>query len=136
MIKASVIVPVYNAGPYLMQCLDSLKGQTLQDIEIICIDDGSTDDSPRILDEYAAEDKRIRVVHKENEGLVAARKDGVRLAAGAYIGYVDSDDWVEGEMYERLYEKAEETQADLVTSRYLLEGNYTTNHYDTKPEGM
>lgn len=136
MIKASVIVPVYNAGPYLMQCLDSLKGQTLQDIEIICIDDGSTDDSPRILDEYASEDKRIRVVHKENEGLVAARKEGARLAAGAYIGYVDSDDWVEGEMYERLYEKAEETQADLVTSGYLLEGNYTTIHYDTIPEGM
>lgn len=136
MIKVSVIVSVYNAGQYLIQCLDSLKGQTLQDIEIICIDDGSTDDSSRILDEYAADDNRIRVVHKENEGLVATRKEGVRLAAGAYIGYVDSDDWVESEMYERLYEKAEETQADLVTSGYLLEGNYTTVHYDTIPEGV
>lgn len=85
----SVIVPVYNTERYLAGCLDSILGQTLKDMEIICVDDGSEDGSPEILKSYAVRDHRIRVIQKENGGLVSARKAGVRAAEGKYIGYVD-----------------------------------------------
>lgn len=136
MVQLSIIVPVYNTEKYLSKCLYSIIGQTMQDIEIICVDDGSTDSSPHILKDYADKDKRIRVIHQENGGLVSARKAGVKAANGIYIGYVDSDDWVEPEMYERLYDCAMENRADMVSSGYFFEGNYVSEHYDGVPEGM
>lgn len=135
----SVIVPVYNTAQYLHRCLDSILNQTLKDVEVICVDDGSTDASPQILDEYAAADNRVRVIHKENSGLVSARKIGLKAATGGYIGYVDSDDWVEPEMYERLLTVLEKEQADIAmcgriedigdTSRWVRHG-FPTGRYD------
>jgi glycosyltransferase involved in cell wall biosynthesis len=112
--KVSVILPVYNVGKYLRQSLDSLINQTLSDIEIICVDDGSTDDSYEILEEYKNRDKRIKVIHKENKGTGAARNDGLRIAAGECIGFVDPDDWVKPNMFERLYTEIKEKNLDIV----------------------
>lgn len=136
MVQLSVIIPVYNTERYLPRCLESIICQTMQNIEIICVDDGSTDSSAEILRTYAGKDERIRIIHKENGGLVSARKAGVKAARGVYIGYVDSDDWIEPQMYERLYECAKRHQADMVSSGYLIEGNYCSIHYDGIPEGM
>lgn len=136
MTKVSVVVPVYNAEKYLEECLDSIMVQTLKDIEVICVNDGSTDRSGQILNEYAKKDSRIKVIHKENGGVVSARNTGVDIAEGKYIGFVDSDDWVEPEMYEKLYEIAEREDVDLVTSGYFMEGNYTTTHLDIVEEGL
>ncbi len=116
MAKVSVIVPVYNVESYLPVCMDSILAQTLKDIEIICVDDGSTDKSPAILDEYGAKDPRVRVLHKENEGYGKAVNTGIEAAAGEYIGIVESDDRILPHMYERLYEAAKEHQVDLVKS--------------------
>lgn len=99
----SIIVPIYNAEPYLSRCIESICGQIYKELEIILVNDGSTDGSRQILDTYAAQDCRIKVIHKENGGLVSARKAGLALATGEYIGYVDSDDWIEPDMYERLF---------------------------------
>lgn len=134
--KVSIILPIYNTEQYLRRCLDSVRNQTLEDIEIICVDDGSTDKSVKILDEYAQKDSRIKVLHKKNEGLVAARKSGIRAATGIYTGYVDSDDWIDPDMYECLYQAALSTNTDLVTCGYFLEGNYTTIHLDNVEEGF
>lgn len=112
--KVSVILPVYNVGKYLRQSLDSLISQTLQEIEIICVNDGSTDDSYEILEEYKAKDPRIKVIHKENKGTGAARNDGLRLATGECIGFVDPDDWVKPNMFERLYNEIKEKNLDIV----------------------
>lgn len=109
----SIIVPVYNTARYLHQCLDSILSQTIKDIEVICVDDGSTDESPDICDDYADRGGRVRVIHKENGGLVSARKAGLAVASGEYIGYVDSDDWVEPEMYERFLTVLVKEQADI-----------------------
>ena len=119
----SVIVPVYNEEKYLKQCVDSLLAQSYRDLEIIIIDDGSTDGSSEICDEYEKRDSRVRVFHKENQGLAAAVKDGVKAARGKYIGFVDSDDWVEHDMYEVLYSTAEAHQADIVQCRICFGDN-------------
>lgn len=119
--KISVIVPVYNTIRYLKTCLNSILQQTYLNIEIILVDDGSTDGSDKICDEYAEKNDRIRVIHKENKGVVAARKQGVRAAEGNYIAFVDSDDYIEPNMFERLGELAEKTGADIVTSGCRLE---------------
>ena len=111
--KVSVIVPVYNVEKYLRKCLDSVVNQTLEDIEIICIDDGSTDSSGAILDEYAQKNKRIKVIHKKNEGQSIARNIGINLAQGEYIGFVDSDDWISTGFYEKLYSEAIKYGADI-----------------------
>lgn len=113
MIKVSIVVPIYNAEKYLRQCLDSIVNQTLKDIEIILIDDGSTDNSAEICKEYL-EDTRVRYFYKENEGLAAARQDGIERAQGEYIGFVDSDDWLELNMYEEMYEAAKSNDSDIV----------------------
>lgn len=136
MIKVSIIVPVYNSEKYLRRCLDSIIGQTLKEIEIICVNDGSTDSSPQILEEYANEDSRIKVMHKENGGAGSARKAGESLAQGQYLGYVDSDDWVEPEMYERLYKSACDNNVEIVTSGYFYEGDYVTVHFDMVDAGI
>jgi glycosyltransferase involved in cell wall biosynthesis len=112
--KISIILPVYNVAPYLRQSLDSIIGQTLKDIEIICIDDGSTDGSGEILDEYREKDERIKVKHKKNAGTGAARNDGLKLATGECIGFVDPDDWILPNMYERLYNILQEKELDIV----------------------
>ena len=95
--KISIIVPAYNVAPYLGQCLDSIVNQTYRNIEIVCVDDGSADDSGKILDEYAAEDDRIKVIHQENAGVASARNAALELAAGEFILFVDGDDWIDSD---------------------------------------
>lgn len=113
----SVIVPVYNVAQYLPRCLDSLRAQTLEDLEIICINDGSTDHSLHILEQYAARDSRIIVISTENRGLSAARNRGMDAAAGEYIGFVDSDDYIREDMFAKMLAAARLHQADLVQCR-------------------
>ena len=113
MCKVSVLVPVYNVEAYLPKCLDSLIGQTLQEIEIICIDDGSTDKSGTILDQYAAKDKRVRVVHQENKGLADARNKALDLVRTEWLTFVDSDDYIGVEMLEKMLQIIQEKQADI-----------------------
>ncbi|EGT1679828.1 glycosyltransferase, partial [Campylobacter coli] len=122
----SIIVPIYNVEKYLRQCLDSIITQTLKDIEIILVNDGSTDNCGVICDEYALKDKRIQVIHKTNAGLGAAYNTGLEMASGEYIGFVESDDWIEPNMYEELYAKAKETDVDVCLSGYFLNNNQST----------
>lgn len=115
----SIIVPVYKVEKYLERCVESLRNQTVRDIEIILVDDGSPDACPRMCDAYAARDSRIRVVHKKNGGLSSARNAGLKIAAGRYVGFVDSDDDVEPDMYEKMLAVTESEQVDFVMSDYL-----------------
>lgn len=112
--KVSVVVPVYNVEKYLVECLDSIKGQTLKDIEIICVDDGSSDRSSRILDQFAQEDERFHVIHKQNEGYGKAMNVGIETAAAPYIGIVESDDMILPDMYEKLLALMEEKQVEVL----------------------
>jgi len=109
-----VIVPVYNVEKYLEKCLNSIVNQTYQNLEIILVDDGSPDGCGAICDKYAAQDQRIRVIHKENGGLSSARNAGLEIATGEYINFVDSDDWIEPDMYEYLLSGAQQAGADIV----------------------
>lgn len=111
--KVSVIIPVYNVEKYLKQCLDSVINQTLKDIEIICINDGSTDTSGTILKEYAQKDSRIKIIIQENKGLSVARNSGLEIAQGEYVGFVDSDDYVDSNFYKKLYDSAKKNKADI-----------------------
>ena len=113
MIKVSVIVPIYNAEKYLKQCLESIQRQTLKDIEVIMIDDGSTDGGSEIAKSYLS-DNRFSYYYKENEGLAAARADGIARADGEYLGFIDSDDWIEPNMYEKMYNAAKSNDSDIV----------------------
>ena len=127
--KVSVIVPVYNVEPYLRECMESLVRQTLKDIEIICVNDGSTDGSPAILKEYAARDSRIVLVDKENGGYGLAMNIGLDRAAGEYVGIVEPDDFAALTMYEDLYNAAKENDLDLVKAdfkRFYTEGDRET----------
>lgn len=117
--KVSVVVPVYNVERYIHQCVDSLINQTLKDIEIILVDDGSPDGCGAICDAYAKQDARIRVVHKANGGLASARQAGLELVKGLYCIACDSDDWVDLDMYETLYNKAILEDADMVVCGYM-----------------
>lgn len=120
----SVIVPVYQVRDYLCQCLDSILAQTYNNLEIILVDDGSTDGSEEICDMYENKDSRIRVIHKKNGGLVSARKAGIKEAKGDYIGYVDSDDYIEDTMYEKLHQVMRDNDADIVVCNHLeIKGN-------------
>lgn len=114
--SVSVVVPIYNTEVYLPKCVDSLLSQSLGDVEVVLVDDGSTDSSGAIADEYARRDSRVKVVHRENGGLGPARNSGMAVCTGDYIGFVDSDDWVEARMYERLYSEADAIGADIVVS--------------------
>lgn len=111
-IKVSIIVPVYNVEKYLDECMNSILNQTLKEIEIILVNDGSTDCSSEICEKYARKDSRIRVVQKKNAGLGFARNTGMEIATGAYIGFVDSDDYIAPEMFETLYNKAVQYHVD------------------------
>lgn len=112
--SVSVIVPMYNTEAYLPSCVDSLLNQTLNDIEVILVDDESPDACGDIAEEYALRDSRVKVVHRKNGGLGPARNSGLEVATGEYVGFVDSDDWVDCDMYERLYRAAKDTNSQIV----------------------
>lgn len=113
-VKVSVIIPIYNAERYIRQCMDSLVKQTLKEIEIICVNDGSTDHSEEILKEYSASDPRVRVLSQKNAGAGAARNTGLRNAGGEYLSFLDADDFFEPDMLEISYQKAKEGNAQIV----------------------
>lgn len=116
--KVSVVIPIYNVERYLRQCLDSVITQTLKDIEIICVDDGSPDNCGAIIDEYAQKDNRIVAIHKENGGYGSAINYGFSIAKGEYVGIVESDDWIAPNMYELLYNKAIQTGSEIVKGAF------------------
>lgn len=112
----SVIVPIYRVEKYIEQCVDSIRKQTYKNLEIILVDDGSDDRCPQICDMYARQDRRVKVIHQPNGGTNSARKAGMRIATGKYIGYVDGDDWIEEEMYEKMHKYIVENECAIVES--------------------
>ena len=122
MVKVSVVIPVYNVEEYLRRCVDSVLAQTLSDLEIILVDDGSPDQSPAICDEYAQADARIRVIHKTNGGLASARNAGMRIAQGEYLFFLDSDDWLEPDGLAKLCDVAGTYRVDFVRYRAIRTG--------------
>ncbi|WP_078428918.1 glycosyltransferase [Alkalihalobacterium alkalinitrilicum] len=133
--KVSIIMPIYNVEDYLSRSIDSLISQTLLDIEVIAVNDGSTDNSLDILHEYAAKDQRIKVIDKENGGVSSARNAGLANATGEFIGFVDPDDWVDQEMYEEMYETAIVDGADIVMCSYMREfGSHSKEKQFNLPE--
>lgn len=120
MAKVSIVIPVYNVQKYLRKCLESVVNQTLQDIEIICVDDGSTDSSGQILDEYASNDSRIKVIHKTNSGYGNSMNIGFENATGEYIGIIESDDYAELNMFETLYGIAHNNDLDVIKSSFYF----------------
>lgn len=119
--KISVIIPVYNTLNYLERCLKSVISQTYQNLEIICIDDGSTDGSERIVDEFAKTDERVITIHQQNKGESNARNSGLRVASGDYIAFMDCDDWIEPDMYECLAQAIEDEDADMAIAGFYRE---------------
>lgn len=119
MIKVSVVIPVYNVEKYLPKCLESIINQTLKDIEIICINDGSKDNSAAILLNYAKKDKRIRIINQENKGAGAARNRGLEIASGDYLYFIDSDDWADKKLLEKLYCKITKNNSDICICKTL-----------------
>lgn len=132
--KISVCVPVYNAEQYIGECLDSLLNQTLDGIQIVCVDDGSTDNSLEILDNYSKKYNNIKVIHQENKGLGGARNTGIDNSDGEYIGFLDADDFVDLEMYETLYRLAKKNNSELVicNTQFYPDSN-TKKHVWFKP---
>lgn len=135
----SVVVPIYNAEQYLEKCLESVVNQTFRNMEIILVNDGSTDASLEICRKYQRADERIKIISKENGGLIRARKTGLSAALGSFIGFVDSDDWVESDMYEMLVNCMESTGCDLISSGTIRD--FEDSHrkaiiYDNYPEGV
>ncbi len=128
-VKVSVVVPVYKVEKYLKRCVDSILNQTLKEIEIILVDDGSPDKCGEICDSFAEIDNRIKVVHKSNGGLSSARNAGINVASGEYIGFVDSDDDIDINMYEKMYSAALKHKVDFVMCDYqrILENNNSFN---------
>ena len=117
----SIIIPVYNVEKYLDKCIASVVNQTYTNLEIILVDDGSPDNCPAICNEWQAKDNRIKVIHQENGGLSKARNEGLKIATGEFIGFVDSDDWIEPEMYETLLTALLESKADIAVCNYQVE---------------
>lgn len=134
--KVSAIIPIYNGEKYLEECLNSVLNQSMKDIEIICVNDGSTDGTSQILERYATRYENIIVIEQENKGVVAARRAGVQKASGEYVGFVDCDDWIDPDMYYSLYSLAKNTSAEMISSGYYMEGGYTTTHFDNVEEGV
>ncbi len=128
MIKVSIIVPIYKVERYLRECVDSILAQTLKDIEIILVDDGSPDSCPHIVDEYAKQDSRIKAIHQENSGYSKAVNRGIAEAQGEYIGIIESDDWIEPDMYEKLYRSAKKYDTDVTKGMF-------TKYNSTLPAG-
>ena len=129
----SIIVPVYNAEKYIRQSLDSIRNQTYTDFEVILVDDGSTDGSGIICDEYAKADNRFHVIHQENGGVSVARQIGINSASGEYTIHIDPDDWVDETMLEELLRKAELAKADMVICDYWLENSSGTYYISQNP---
>ncbi|ESU32048.1 hypothetical protein G3A_13005 [Bacillus sp. 17376] len=141
--KISIIVPVYKVEKYLHKCIDSILAQTFTDFELILIDDGSPDNCGRICDEYARKDSRVSVIHKENGGQASARNMGIDLAKGEFIGFVDSDDWIEPDMYELLYKICTENDCDIsnISSIIYFKNRIQKNGFhslivQSRPEAM
>lgn len=109
----SIVVPIYNTEEYLRKCINSIINQTFKNIEVVLVNDGSTDSCGKICEEYAARDNRIKVIHKENAGVSAARNSGIEICTGEYIGFVDSDDWIEKDMFEILYDTVNRNNSDI-----------------------
>jgi ADP-heptose:LPS heptosyltransferase len=135
MVKVSIIVPVYNAEKYLKRCLGSIVNQTLKDIEIICIDDGSTDNSLAILNDYAQRDFRVKVLHQENAKQGAARNRGLEIATGEFVTFVDSDDWVELDYCELLYNAAIKHNVNIAASSTTRDYEHKVKHHLKLTEG-
>ena len=127
-IKVSVIIPVYNVEKYLEKCLDSIVNQTLKEIEIICINDGSVDSSIKILQKYKDKDNRFFILNQENQGISVARNNALKAAKGEYIGFVDSDDWIDLNYYEKMYNTAKKYDADIAISGIIK----TNKKYEQK----
>lgn len=135
----SIIVPIYKVEKYLHQCINSIISQSFHDLEIILVDDGSPDNCPYICDDYANKDNRIKVIHKKNGGLIAARKSGVEVATGDYIAFVDGDDWIAPDMYEKVNQAIESCSPDGVFTQFYWsfsdknnasEDAFLRNYYD------
>ena len=127
--KISMIIPVYNAEQYLKKCVDSVRAQTYGDLEIMLVDDGSTDSSGELCDAYAEKDERIRVVHKENGGLVSAWKAGVEECSGEYVSFLDSDDWIDPEMLSEMSAYLTGNDREMVISDYIIERDGGSQEY-------
>ena len=135
--KVSVVVPIYGVEKYLKQCVDSILEQTLEDIEVILVDDGSKDNCPEMIDEYAKNDKRVVAVHQKNGGYGKAVNNGISIAKGDYIGIVESDDWIEPDMYEKLYKRAVSTDSDITKCSFYVynsKKNPNNNKYGSGQE--
>lgn len=133
--KVSIIVPIYNVEKYLDRCIQSLLNQTLKDIEIILVDDGSPDNCPNKCNEYALRDNRIKVIHKKNAGLGFARNSGLEIAESEYIAFIDSDDYVDLRMFEILLEEIERQNADAIfcgTRKELQDNKFLYSHECSK----
>ena len=142
----SIIVPIYNVEKYLTQCVDSILSQTYKNIEVILVDDGSKDNCPQICDEYAARDNRVHVIHKENEGLISARADGIKHAKGEFVQFVDGDDWISLEILELMMNMMMQYQVQCVIcghykvgegfeyseEQFIKEGYYAEDNYKKK----
>ena len=116
--KVSIIVPIYNSEKYMEKCIDSILNQTLNDIEIILVNDGSTDSSLEIAERYKQRDKRVIIINQINSGPSIARNNGIKIATGKYIGFVDSDDYIEKTMYEKLFEVADNNKVNVAMCNY------------------
>ena len=128
MVEISVIIPVYNVEDYLRECLDSICNQTFDDIEIICVNDGSTDSSPEILNEYARKDSRVKIISQNNQGLAASRNNGYALAQGKYIYFIDSDDYLQEDALEKLYNNAISNDSDMVLFKFQKVDDFKNVH--------
>ena len=116
--KVSIIVPIYNVEKYLATCIKSLQNQSLKDLEIILVDDESPDNCPKLCNEYAKTDSRIKVIHKKNEGLGFARNSGLNIAEGEFVSFLDSDDYIDLNAYEELYELAKSNNLDAIYYKF------------------
>lgn len=134
--KISIITPVYNAEKYIHKCVDSIIAQTFTDWELILVDDGSPDSSGRICDVYADQDFRIRVIHKQNGGVSAARQTGLDAAQGEYVIHADPDDWIDSNMLEELYAKAKQTDADVVICDYYTNSGEKQTYNKQEPTSL
>ncbi len=123
--KISVIIPIYNVEKYLRRCLDSVLNQTFTDWQAICVNDGSPDNSDKILDEYAKKDSRFKVIHKDNQGVSRARNVGIENAEGEFIHFLDADDWIDADFYAHAIAVANDTQADMVVVGFVSDNKYT-----------
>ena len=117
--SVSIIVPVYNTKPFLSQCIESILGQSLKDFEAIFVNDGSTDGSDAVLNDYANRDPRMTVITKQNQGVSAARNDGLRAAKGEYLFFADSDDWLDEDGLSSVLEAARRLDADVVSADFI-----------------